>query len=726
MIKLKKSLSNSTKTLFVCCLFYSLFFQAQGTPPEISAAGNQSYCIGSPINIVTDFTIIDADDTTIAAFFIQISAGYQVGFDRLELSGNHPTISQSWNQNEGKLTLTSSTTTEMLLSDLENAVKDVVFITTATSVSIEKLFSLSADDTNYLPETDHFYQFIAAQGITWEDAKIAAENKFYYGRRGYLATLTSEVEANFAGKQASGAGWIGGSDEETEGVWKWVTGPEAGTIFWNGEVNGSTPNYAKWNNNEPNDFKGNNPIGEDYAHITDPSIGIPGAWNDLPNEGGTNLYVAKGYVVEYGVPSDPPLNIVASSRIYIPQVTSISEARICESGVATISATSDEGEIIWFDSETGGTELARGNNFTTPTINATTDFYAIVSVNGCTTSPRTKVTVSVTQRPQITNISEDLICAGSADLVATSTSGTVFWYDSPTSTTPIFSGNNYRTPNLTTTTSYYVEASLFGCTSNTRTEVVARVDNTIPDFELEQETYVLCNDIGSITLRTINSKGSYTYSWSKDNQAISGNTSEISVSEPGIFTVKAFSDAGCESTEQTIAVKNSEIATITKDDVLIVDDSNNNSIEIIVSNIGIGDYEFSLDNEFGGYSRNNIFENISTGIHTLYVKDIGGCGISEYKFSILEYPRFFTPNDDGKNDYWFINGYDKDLYTLSEVYIYNRFGVLLHKIDPSSLGWNGTYEGKKLPSNTYWFKSILIDNNGLSVEKIGKFSLLRK
>jgi len=47
-------------------------------------------------------------------------------------------------------------------------------------------------------------------------------------------------------------------------------------------------------------------------------------------------------------------------------------------------------------------------------------------------------------------------------------------------------------------------------------------------------------------------------------------------------------------------------------------------------------------------------------------------------------------------------------------------------MDASGPGWNGTYEGKKLPSNTYWFKSVFIDNNGLSIEKNGSFSLIRK
>ena len=64
-------------------------------------------------------------------------------------------------------------------------------------------------------------------------------------------------------------------------------------------------------------------------------------------------------------------------------------------------------------------------------------------------------------------------------------------------------------------------------------------------------------------------------------------------------------------------------------------------------------------------------------------------------------------------------------FTVSDIYIYNRFGILLYKIDAISIGWDGTYKGKKLPSNSYWFKTILTDINGYSVEKKGSFSLIR-
>ncbi|MBU3011238.1 T9SS type B sorting domain-containing protein [Polaribacter vadi] len=717
---------------FLFLMITSFSYSQADLAPSITASGRQRFCPGNSIKIVTDFTISDPDDTTIASFFIQISTGYQLGFDILELMGNHPNITTSWNSNEGKLTLTSANFgTEILLTELENAVKDVVFNTNSNSITPEKFFSLSIGDANYLPSTDHFYEFVSKTGITWKDAKTAAENRSYYGRQGYLATLTSQIEADFAGEQASGAGWIGGSDEETEGVWKWVTGPEAGTVFWNGSGNGSSPagEFANWHTagNEPNDFGGN----EDYAHITHPNLGVPGKWNDLPNISGVqpdNDYYPQGYIVEYGIPSDPTLNIVASTSIYIPQITSTTNASICEIGNATISAIASEGEIVWYENSNinSTSELARGTNFTVNNISTTTTFYASVSVNGCTTSPRIPVTITVLEKPTITNTTNDLICSGTATLNASASDGDVHWFESTTSTIPIFIGDNFTTPNLNATTSYYLEANNSGCISSARTEITAVVDNTIPEFDVLQTTYVLCADIGSIDLETTNPLGNYSYVWKKDGEHLSGNLSTININSSGIYTVSAISDAGCVSLEQTIFVKDSEKATITIDDVLISDDSNNNSIQIINLDLGSGEYEFAIDDEFGNYKSDGFFDNLSTGTHTLYINDISGCGTESFVFSVLAYPKFFTPNEDGINDFWKITGYDTTFYTSSEVLIYNRYGNLIYQFNENSQGWDGNYQGKKLPSNSYWFKVRLTDVNGLFIEKIGNFSLIRK
>lgn len=174
-----------------------------------------------------------------------------------------------------------------------------------------------------------------------------------------------------------------------------------------------------------------------------------------------------------------------------------------------------------------------------------------------------------------------------------------------------------------------------------------------------------------------------------------------------------------------MTVTDSEIATITKDDVIIIDAAANNSIQVANQNLGIGNYEFAIDDEFGTYNDVGFFQYLSPGIHTLFVRDQLGCGTASFRFSILAYPKFFTPNGDGENDFWTISGFDTSFYTISKISIFDRYGKLIHVIETNSPGWNGDFQGKKMPSNSYWYRTTLTDINGFSIEKSGSFSLIR-
>lgn len=310
----------SSETIYVDDVQFQATLDNDNEPPVIVVSGNQQYCPGTAVPVVETISISDPDDTTAYVVAIQISSGYINGEDLLSLVGSHPSISPAWSAVEGKLTLTGPAT----LAEFEAAVSSVEYSSSAVSPSGTRGFSISVGDANYLPDTGHYYEFVAVPGITWTAARDAAALRTYYGLQGYLATLTSQEEADFSGSQALGVGWIGATDDTTEGDWQWVTGPEAGTSFWSGGVGGTELTFAFWNDNEPNDYPDGpvTPGEENFAHITDPSVTTqPGSWNDLPVAGGGGAYAPQGYVVEYGgTTGDPVLSISGNTLLTMDNI----------------------------------------------------------------------------------------------------------------------------------------------------------------------------------------------------------------------------------------------------------------------------------------------------------------------------------------------------------------------------------------------------------------------
>ena len=466
--------------LFTFCINNISWSQTE-TPPTVTADGNQFYCPLSQINIVTDFNITGGSDK-IEAIYIQISEGYNAQNDKLILlnTSSHPTIqAQAFNISEGKLVLNWTGSGASNYSDLIAAVKDVVFQNNNLQIAGERTFSITIDEKNYLPSTGHYYEYVPNVGITWSAARTAAENLDYYGLKGYLATITSAEEAQISGEQASGAGWIGGSDAKKEGTWEWVTGPETGKTFWIGLGNGTTAGtdipFAFWNsnNNEPNQA-GN----EDYAHITAPNIGQRGSWNDLSNTGASSGdYQPKGYIVEYGgSPGDPILTLSASTKISISEITSVTSNSRCGFGKVDLSAIANSGSVLWFGSETSSTPIGFGPNFTTPTITNTTTFFALASVNGCLKGARKPVVATVKEIPTISSVTGTTICKNSSGtLNAIASAGSIDWFKTKTGGFSLHTGPNYTISNATETTTYYVDATENGCTTLERKPVILTV-----------------------------------------------------------------------------------------------------------------------------------------------------------------------------------------------------------------------------------------------------------
>lgn len=233
------------------------------------------------------------------------------------------------------------------------------------------------------------------------------------------------------------------------------------------------------------------------------------------------------------------------------------------------------------------------------------------------------------------------------------------------------------------------------------------VCSNLPSFFVKLDAGIIGNTPAS----------NYNYVWSKDGNIIPNETNEtLDVNEEGDYTVVVSTPKGCDRT-RTIKVTSSDIAHL--DSVSISDLSSYNTVTVNIS--GQGDYGYSIDLPNGPFQESNLLENIPPGIHDLYVYDKNGCGTLQKTIAVLGIPSFFTPNNDGYNDYWNIKGANETFNSGARIFIYDRYGKLIKQVLASSNGWDGTFIGNPMPADDYWYSIKLEDGR----EAKGHFSLKR-
>ena len=171
---------------------------------------------------------------------------------------------------------------------------------------------------------------------------------------------------------------------------------------------------------------------------------------------------------------------VVATIIPLPTIASVTPAGTCNSGSVVLHATANAGTVYWYSASGGGSPLDTGTIFTTPVIFAPTTYYVEAHENVCVSASRTPVVASIYSNPNITGTTAASGCTGDkVTLGASASAGVINWYTSATGGTSIATGTSFTTPALTTTTTYYVDATANGCTSNFRTPAKATI-NPIP------------------------------------------------------------------------------------------------------------------------------------------------------------------------------------------------------------------------------------------------------
>lgn len=410
-----------------------------------------------------------------------------------------------------------------------------------------------------------------------------------------------------------------------------------------------------------------------------------------------------------------PINIIYQNT---PAPIGNGSQSFCNTENATINNIAITGSnIIWYDSILGNTVLP-----TTTLLQNGVTYYASQIVNGCESTSRLAVTI------QLINI-----------LNANSYSDTIC--DDLNDNVEIINLTNYNSFLITSTGNifkYYY--SLNGAQNQVTSDEVQNVNNYNLSlgnniFYVRIESPNTCFQIVTLTIKltskpiipindieplcegkdiTLNAGNNYdSYIWS------TGETSQqITITQPGTFLVTVSENHGALvcSTTKNFTVVNSNIATIQE---IIISDwtQNENTISVLLSSNSNGNYEYSLNGI--NFQENNIFDNLEAGEYTVFVKDKNGCGMVSKEIYLLMYPKFFTPNQDGFNDFWRIKFSEKEPNLITT--IFDRYGKLITQLSPNDIGWNGTFKGKQLPSTDYWF--IVKRENGKEYK--GHFTLKR-
>ena len=137
---------------------------------------------------------------------------------------------------------------------------------------------------------------------------------------------------------------------------------------------------------------------------------------------------------------------------------------------------------------------------------------------------------------------------------------------------------------------------------------------------------------------------------------------------------------------------------------------------------GFGSYEYFFQGI--SYGSDNIFITNEDALVNIRVVDAAGC-VAEIEIpfdftGMLTMPNYFTPDGDNMNEEWYPR--NRELFPNIEVKIYDRYGRVVAILDQVSK-WDGTYEGKELPTGDYWY--VVNANNKDKQQYVGHFTLYR-
>ena len=307
----------------------------------------------------------------------------------------------------------------------------------------------------------------------------------------------------------------------------------------------------------------------------------------------------------------------------------------CGTGSVSLSATGCAGTYNWYASSTGGSSLAATAAFTTPSISTTTTYYVDCTVSGCVSATRNSAIATINATPTApTGVAGSRCGTGTVNLSATGCAGTYNWYAASSVGASLAATAAFTTPSISTTTTYYVDCTVSGCVSATRSSAIATVNSTPA-----APTSVAGSRCGTGTVSLSATGCAGTYNWYAASSGGASLAATAAFTTPSISTTTTYyvdcTVSGCVS-----ATRSSAVATVNTANPPTVSNANCVTSPTTVTASGCaGTYNWYLAPTGGVWIGGDATSPVITGSGTYYVDcTVGSCVSSRSAVTITIKP----------------------------------------------------------------------------------------
>lgn len=259
---------------------------------------------------------------------------------------------------------------------------------------------------------------------------------------------------------------------------------------------------------------------------------------------------------------------------------------------------------------------------------------------------------------------------------------------------------------------YYLKASQpGGCES---VSAIYTIRNTDITYKVKSSTIkpASCNeDNGSVSIIAYETQTPLLFSWTDKDGVVVATTEMLNNVAPGDYTLTAANGNGCTNVVGTFVVGIAELPVIDFSRLRTAISCDGKSVSVYGVDIDgtTGPFTYRwLDKNGNTVANTPVFQKLKPDKYQLWVKDRYDCEVgsevldlTKLEKTILQVPNSITPNGDGINDTWKINGTEN--YPNAEFYIFNRLGDQLFYSKGYPKEFDGNYKDQALPAGVYYY-----------------------